>query len=71
MEKHVEERLIDVEREMNYYKEERENHLDKIELMRKQIQFNEDRPYFSFGGVRDTEAQTEPEESSPYNQECL
>lgn len=30
MEKHVEERLLEVEREMNFYRFEREGHLEKI-----------------------------------------
>jgi hypothetical protein len=41
MERHVEDRLIEVEREMNFYREERENHLEKIDLMKKEIQLSE------------------------------
>lgn len=60
MEKHVEERLMEVEREMIFYQDERAAHMEKIELLKQQIQY-QDKHYFSFGGVKHTETQTDLE----------
>lgn len=46
---------------MNYYRQEREEHLEKIELMKKEIDLQEDTKYFSFGGTKNQEIQTEEE----------
>lgn len=43
MEKHVEERLLEVEREMNFYRDEREAHLEKIELLKKEIDYRQNK----------------------------
>jgi hypothetical protein len=50
---------------MNYYRQERSEHLEKIELMKKEINLKETRAYFSFGGVKHTETQTDFEEDGP------
>lgn len=43
---------------MNYYRQEREEHLEKIELMKKEIDYRQSENYYSFGGVRHEEVQT-------------
>ena len=44
---------------MNFYHFEREGHLEKIGLMKKQMEFNQQKEFFSFGGVRHESAQTD------------
>lgn len=57
---------------MNFYRFEREGHLEKIELMKQEINLNETKAFFSFGGVAHIGLQTEhSEELSSFNNECM